>query len=369
MKLSVILPCYNTAKYLSKCLDSIFNNNVENAEIILVNDGSTDNFVDVVRDFFCLDELHDKNFFEFKNAKVIVIQQPNGGVSAARNRGMDYASGDYVTFIDPDDYISDKYFVSLYNFIKSERIDVVICGYYQVLMKDDFSSECVKILPKKKYSYTKNSQIVSDILPRYLGYSVFDLQQYAKGKSLFADKEATSACRCVYNRDFLIDNNIKFKEYIRYNEDGLFNMNCFAVANRVETIMESFYYYTWWPTGAYTNRRGEYLISNKIALVNERDSIVKMLNSNKDDYSVGDESFVGNNILSIIEIMRFSHLKKAKEVLSYVNHPTVEKSVKLMPYIGKAKFDIPLFLLKCRMPMLLFCFIRCLLKLGIPLNI
>lgn len=369
MRLSVILPCYNITKYLSKCLDSIFLNDITDTEIILVNDGSTDNFADAIQAFFGVKPLSEKTCFDFKGSTVIVLQQRNSGVSAARNCGLREASGEYICFIDPDDYVAGHYFRTILDYTQSKKVDMLLCGFYRITEgKEDTKTVCTKILPKEPYSYCENAQIVKYLLPRYLGYSVADLQEYGRtGKSIFTEKEPSAVWRCVYRGEFLKENSIYFEQSIKYNEDGFFNMMCLSKAERVETIMDCFYYYRRWATGAISNRRGEALIASKIALVEGRTALVKQL---KDaGYSVGLKSFVGNNILSVLEIMKSNGFNNREKVCTYINHPVVRESVKLMPYIRKLKFDLPLMLLKIRMHLLLFLCIRLAQKMGITLNV
>lgn len=98
---SVIIPIYNTARYLPRCLESIRNSDYKNLEIICINDGSTDNCLEILQEY--------KN----KDNRILVIDVPNGGVSKARNIGLDYATGDYICFIDSDDWIHRQFFSAL----------------------------------------------------------------------------------------------------------------------------------------------------------------------------------------------------------------------------------------------------------------
>ena len=99
MKFSVIIPCYNAEKYIVNCLDSICNNDYKDYEVILINDGSTDDTHEIIMNYISRYE----NF--------IYIKQDNKGVSAARNIGLEVVKGDYVTFVDADDTVSKNYFI------------------------------------------------------------------------------------------------------------------------------------------------------------------------------------------------------------------------------------------------------------------
>ena len=119
-KISVIIPVYNVEKYLIRCVDSVINQTYKNLEIILVNDGSTDS-----SGILC-DELAKSD------ARIKVIHKENGGLSDARNKGEESSTGDYVIFIDSDDYIHIDMINSLYFQIKSEEADVSVCGVMNV---------------------------------------------------------------------------------------------------------------------------------------------------------------------------------------------------------------------------------------------
>lgn len=115
-KISVIVPVYNVEKYITKCVNSLIAQTYTNLEIILVDDGSPDNCPQICDDFAKID------------SRIKVIHKQNGGLSSARNVGLDVAEGDYVTFVDSDDYIMPETYSTMYDLIKREDADIVICG-------------------------------------------------------------------------------------------------------------------------------------------------------------------------------------------------------------------------------------------------
>ncbi|MBR5715344.1 MAG: glycosyltransferase family 2 protein [Bacteroidales bacterium] len=115
--ISVILPVYNTAAYLSACLDSVLAQTYRDIEVILVDDGSTDGSAEVCDDYACRD------------ARVTVLHQENGGPSAARNRGLEIASGEYVAFIDSDDVVHQRYLEVLITEIERHHADIAQSPY------------------------------------------------------------------------------------------------------------------------------------------------------------------------------------------------------------------------------------------------
>lgn len=113
--ISVIIPVYNTAEYLPRCLESVLNNTYRNLEVICINDGSKDNSIEVL------------NAYAQKDSRIRVIDQENAGVSAARNRGLDEATGEYIAFVDSDDWIHRQYFETLHGFATKTNSVIVEC--------------------------------------------------------------------------------------------------------------------------------------------------------------------------------------------------------------------------------------------------
>ena len=115
--ISIIVPVYNVDKYLSKCIDSIISQTYNEIELILVDDGSPDNSPKICDEY------------ARKDNRIIVIHKENGGVSSARNAGLDIAKGEYIGFIDPDDYIVSDMYECMVNAIEKYNFDMVVCGY------------------------------------------------------------------------------------------------------------------------------------------------------------------------------------------------------------------------------------------------
>ncbi|MGI5970910.1 MAG: glycosyltransferase family 2 protein [Oscillospiraceae bacterium] len=116
-KISVIVPVYNSAKYLPRCIESIIDQSYRNLEILLVNDGSIDDSLSVCNDY------------AKKDCRIVVIDKENGGVASARNRALDVATGDYIGFVDSDDYIRGEMYENLLKAITAKGADIAECGY------------------------------------------------------------------------------------------------------------------------------------------------------------------------------------------------------------------------------------------------
>lgn len=133
MKVSIIVPVYNVRNYIEKCIDSLISQTYSNLEIILVDDGSTDGSEKVC------------DVFEKKDCRVKVIHKKNGGQSEARNMGLDIASGDYITFVDSDDYVTNNYIEFLLDLLVSNDADISIGSYTYV------TSQIVKSRATKEF--------------------------------------------------------------------------------------------------------------------------------------------------------------------------------------------------------------------------
>ena len=118
-KVSIIVPVYNVEKYIEKCLDSLINQTIQDIEIIVVNDGSKDKSAEIVKKY--------QNKYP---EKIIYVEKENGGLSDARNFGLPHAKGEYIAFLDSDDYIELDMYEKMYKLAKKENSDMVECDFY-----------------------------------------------------------------------------------------------------------------------------------------------------------------------------------------------------------------------------------------------
>ena len=144
--ISVIIPVYNVQDYLPRCLDSVINNSYSNLEIICVNDGSTDNCADILKNY------------ENKDSRIRVFSKENGGLSSARNEGLKHCTGNLIAFIDSDDWIHKDYFMILLEHQKKNDYDVVICNYVRTSDDNALNHDLIqcesfeeKTLDRKEY--------------------------------------------------------------------------------------------------------------------------------------------------------------------------------------------------------------------------
>jgi glycosyltransferase involved in cell wall biosynthesis len=130
-KISIIVPIYNVEAYLKQCIDSLLAQCMKNIEIILVDDGSTDTSGRICDNYAINDE------------RVKVIHQDNQGLSAARNKGVAYSGGDYIAFVDSDDYVSEYFIERLYTLMMKYKSDIAICDYTRTTEFVNYSKDYV----------------------------------------------------------------------------------------------------------------------------------------------------------------------------------------------------------------------------------
>lgn len=216
MDLSIIIPSYNVEKYILKCLTSIENLENISYEIIVINDGSTDNTCNII-DEFC------KKY----HGDVQVINQRNAGLSNARNIGLSLARGDYICFLDSDDYVYGEKLVELVLQVKKDNLDIGF-GDYQKYINNHFEQVDTVVLRKKLLK--ENNPICSGI---EYAERVFD-----KRKNFIISE----VCFAIFSNRFVRENSLKFKEGI-YHEDTLFFYESIVKAKRVKYYSIEFYIY------------------------------------------------------------------------------------------------------------------------------
>lgn len=201
MKISVIIPVYNSSTYLRKCLDSVVNQTLKDIEIIVINDGSTDDSKNIIEEYLC----------KYKN--IIFIDQENKGIGKTRNIGIKKATGEYITFVDSDDYIKENMLEEYYKYAKKHNFDLVIGSYIKKINNKEI------IFENNKFK-TGNVKTTPQIL--YL----IEYGPWAK----------------LYKREMLINNNIYFDEKRKY-EDMPFVSKALLKSKLIGQIIEPYYYY------------------------------------------------------------------------------------------------------------------------------
>jgi glycosyltransferase involved in cell wall biosynthesis len=210
-KISVILCAYNEEKFIRKAIESVVNQTLKCIEIIIVNDGSTDNTLNII------------NGYAKDDSRIKVIDQENIGLGASRNKGMKIASGEYVTFLDADDWFTEEAFEISYNEAKDKDTDITM---YQMINYDD---ETGRIYENDWFNLNNLDESFDDCVfgPEKTKDFLFDL--------------SVSSCQKIYRNSFLKSIDASFPEGI-YFEDMPFFFYVYLKAKRISIIRKHFYY-------------------------------------------------------------------------------------------------------------------------------
>ena len=200
-KVSIIVPIYNVQRYINECLNNLINQTLKEIEIILINDGSTDNTFNRLKSY-----LEDK--------KIIFIEQAHQGVANARNTGLDFVMGEYIAFVDSDDYIEENMLEITYNLAKKDNIDII-----------EFKHTIFQ--RKRREKPIENNQTEIGII-----YNIKNIWQNIR----------VELWNKLYKSEIIKKNNIKFLPEI-YGEDLCFNLMLFPRINLVKKLNSTFYHY------------------------------------------------------------------------------------------------------------------------------
>lgn len=199
VKVSIIVPVYNTAKYLSMCIESLINQTLKDIEIILINDGSTDESESIIK--------------KYKDKRIKYIFKKNEGIGKTRNLGIEKTNGEYLAFIDSDDYIEPNFCEVMYNKAIKDECDIVICDYYKDINE---RLEEVKFASFKDTNLKENPEIINLI---NLG-----------------------PCNKIYKKDLFKNQKNRFVENLKY-EDAPFVCRLLLSAKKIGKIDECLAHY------------------------------------------------------------------------------------------------------------------------------
>ena len=217
---SVLIPVYNVEEYLERCLDSVLNQSLTRIEVICVNVGSTDKSLEILKKY------------QENDSRVIIVSKENGGLPSARNAGIERARGEYIGFVDSDDYVQPDMFEKLYNTAKKEKSDVVVCG--------------ANILPETPRA---SDWLYACLSPGYRKYDKFDANM------LFHDMTVTPFLWRTLIKKSLIDKyNLRLNETIMIGEDKAFQCKVYPLAESITVIPDKLYNYFWCREGSLMNQ-------------------------------------------------------------------------------------------------------------------
>lgn len=325
-KVSVIVPVFNTEPYLKRCVNSLINQSLKDIEIILIDDGSPDNSPKICDEFAKQD------------SRIKVIHKQNGGAGSARNVGIKMATGDFLGYIDSDDYVELDMYEKLYTCAINNNVDFVMADYYRICD----NSKTIKTFDIRAGLYTKND-IINEIYPMLI------MRENINFGPLL------SVCHCLYKTSFIKQNKLYFDEEIKWAEDCIYSAILGYTAN-------SFYYLKGECVYNYIQNNGSVTTTYKplswqvYCLMNK-----KLRNFFKDktifDFSRQFDLHIIYFTCSVFTQLKYSNYnfrQKYTAIKEIINTSLLTKTMKNfeLPDVG-FKFKILLYLIKYRQSLIL----------------
>jgi len=210
IKVSVIIPVYNAEKYIEECINSLLNQTLKEVEFIFIIDGSTDLSESIIRKY------------AEKDKRIIIYNQENKGISISRNKGIDLCSGEYIGFLDNDDYYDANMLWNLYTNAKKHDVEIIVSN--TILERDS-----KKVIKRNGFEYNKvfnYHYIQENIVP-----------------NLLISEDLFALWNKLFKREFIINNKLYLKSNREIEEDGMFNLNAFNLCKKVIFIDYAGYNY------------------------------------------------------------------------------------------------------------------------------
>lgn len=290
-KVSIIIPVYGVEKYIDKCLDSLVKQSLKEIEIIVVNDGTKDNSQEIV----------DKYVKKYPN-KVKSFIKENGGQGSARNYGLDKAMGEYIGYVDSDDFVETDMYKKLYNKAKDGNYDIVVCGNYNVV---------------EDYSRKTEDTFVSS-------YST-DLENIFFGKMAVWNK--------IYKKEILVNNKLKFKEKVWY-EDLAFTLKAIINSNSFGFIDEPLYDYLLRQGSTMNNSN----VQRNLEILDAFDDILSYIKHNKKEEYLDKIEFLAVDHIYISTIVRIVNAEVDKKIKKEVINKLIDYMYKEFPNFKDNKY-------------------------------
>lgn len=271
-KVSVIIPAYNNETYIEKCLQSVTEQSYENLEILVINDGSSDRTEELIREA----QQQDK--------RIQLFTQKNSGVSVSRNRGIDTATGDYLTFVDADDYIGKDYIRDLVNLAEEKDADLVICGLKMV---------------------DEQGKVLQDIVPG----------EYRKGSMEEWTFRISAVCSHLYKRELWMKYDIRFATGVR-GEDMPISLFFSGVTPCIQTLPQSEYYYVQHASSAMHSFQG--LKTYKLPYQAVEEAVIKARQYGICNSEENFELFALRIMATFIQLAKGASKEDIREVSDYI---------------------------------------------------
>lgn len=310
--ISIIIPTFNNRELLSKCVESIIAQTVDNYEILIIDDGSSDGTNQSIK--------------KYLNKNIKYFYKNNSGVSSSRNYGIKVSKGDYIVFVDSDDYCDESLLEEAYNIFKSKNVDWVIYGYSIIANKTIKINVENNILVRDKDDIKRNIKLIEE-------------------KSLIA-----SPWTSMYKSDIIKKNKIFFDEELNYGEDVLFNLEYLKYIKSFYIINKNLYNYVCLGNESLTTKYVPNRIENMNKAIEKRREVFRKFNMNDDEYRIHFANmYVKSLYFSVTNlfhkkcemnnkqiILNLKYLLKNDQIKYYVSKSNLEdKHFKILKHIFK----------------------------------
>ncbi|WP_096156440.1 glycosyltransferase family 2 protein [Bacillus sp. FJAT-45066] len=312
MGLSVIIPAYNVTNYINKTLESLLNQKSYGFEIIIIDDGSTDNTFQKAKDILVNSKIPYK-----------ILQKTNGGVSSARNYGLEEAEGEYVVFLDGDDYVAPNFAELVCNCIKNEQPDVICWGFNIV---DEDNRVIMNYFDKYNISFESISGI--NLLKNMI----------------LEEKVKIWTGSVAYKKKFLFDNEFKYTEGCSNGEDQEFNLKVLVKAKKVFFINDTLSFYLQRPSSiSNSSNIKKYDSINAMRRANEfmKNSLENKLELSEIVKHIEKYNIIGNYFFNIESHIKNSNLSNINILMKMIDDefPDLNNEMKRMMYNSRKEFN------------------------------
>lgn len=308
--ISIIIPAYNCEHFIERCLQSLVDQSESNYEVIIVNDGSTDKTEHICNKFI--------NKCKLKNFRLIT--QENQGVSAARNRGLTEATGEYITFIDADDYVSNDFIkqiitkafgndFTVYNFYEDNGNKIIENDYFDIIKENKTETLIINLLTPK-------------IAKKISGFQINSIRN-VWGK--------------VYKKNIIEKHKILFNKNLKYFEDGLFNLEYLQKSKTIEIVNECIYYYYTCAVNSATNKQHKGIFLENEEKIKLTSNLIEKYNSKKINDSFGIFKF--DLLMSYLKKDLFHSSNKNTKIAKRNELKNKLQTENKINYLNNVKFD------------------------------
>lgn len=333
---SFIVPIYNVEKYLHRCVDSLTNQTLKNIEIILIDDESPDSCP-----LIC-------DMAAKKDSRIRVIHKKNQGLGFARNSGLEVATGEYVYFVDSDDYVDVRAADILYVNAKKDNLDICFAGIYS----EDEKGNITPNIPKYAGRLFKQPEITSIVLKDMLG---------SDPVAKIDASVRMSAWQGIYRRAWIEENNLRFpseREFI--SEDIIFHLDALPYANKMCYLEECLYFHTIDNPTSLTHKYNSERFNKCSILYLEEKRKIESIYHNKGMVERAQRMYLGNVRVCLKQIVQKSRVEGMsfafKEIKKIVEDDRIQNVLSMYPYRkNPIKQAIMSYLIRTKKIFLIYC--------------